>query len=252
MKYIKGKMLLPLNVYNELKEYLRKKVLHFNYYDQFVTVNKYNIKISIKEYSRPTGIYNQVSCLISIFSDESLISEKEIIIDRVSKLLLLFNIGIDNEYELLLYIDKAVPDTVEFAESKLNIMKWNISNDEYIRNYSLYADFTNERELMNVCYLLMANNNLLRNDCEFKLLIYNKLNYFGYTTNSIKYDLSSFNVILNTEDVLEKATGKVLYDISRIDDEGDYTFGIEEDFKNTAFELHKKYINFLKEEGKIY
>lgn len=256
LKYNKTKILLPLEVYDDLKEYLRKNHTRFDRYEAQVTSKCYEIFLTITQSDSSASYkHNQVECAIDIYQIHKLIGNLNININKVSELLLIFEVDIDKDNKFLVNIDKETPNTFEYAKSKLNIMKWNIDNPKYIRNNVFYSNFSNERELMEVCYLLIANSSMLKNDRELKDFVYYKLNYYGYIRDHNKYyDLDIFDRLKNSKDVIEKATGRILYDILRFDNDGDCVIGTEEpdeELRETAFNMYENYIKKLEVEGKL-
>lgn len=252
MKYAKAKILVPLEVYNDLKEYLRKETSEFKKFKTTVKVDNYDILLTIEETHSASYKFNMVKRSITVYENGTVTGESESYAQKVSKLLLIFNVNINNNFEFLVNIDKETPNTLEYAKSKLNIMRWNYNNINYIKNHILYSTFSNERELMEVCYLLISNKNLIKSDKELKTIIYNKLNYNGYTKNNNKnYSLENINYMENSKDIIKKVTGRILYDILRFNDYGECMLG-NDDTKDSleykAYYMYDKYIKKLESE----
>lgn len=248
MNYIKTKILIPPEICNDMEKFLQGKCDTFKNYRNLVNSNGYKFRIAIKgvEASEFTILNkNRINIVISIFKYMKRVGKKVIDIMDINKLLLIFDIDNSKETDtsFLLDVEKDVPDTVEFVKSKLkHIIKPNINNNVYVRNYILYANFLNKRDLMNVCFLLLSNKYIIDMVVPTQEIIKSKLNYYGYNLEENKaYSYYGLKDILSSEDAIIKAIKLILFSIDNN--------VVESEKENICIKMYEDYIDCLIDEG---
>lgn len=178
------KLLLDFKKYNELKDYFRKE----SYWSKNVVLrgtfnNGYLIKVLLEQNNSSYGKYNSAKLSIILMDEEEYeLKNIDFIVNRISQVVSLFTIDY-NGVTYLINIDKDVLLTQETAISRLNIVKWNSLNYDYIKNLILFNDFNNDMELLETTFAVLnglVDNIRNENISELTELLIEKFEYYGY------------------------------------------------------------------------
>ena len=235
--------IIPYNVYEDLKSYLRKKSSYFRTYEQVSN----GFKLTIQKDDSTSGSwekYNKVSVEVN-----SLLSDFigfNTVADRVSKIMLIFKIPTSTT-EYYINIDKKTDDTKKSAISKFNTVKWNNDNTEFVENQIYYSNFGNERELMLSCYLLLSNSDLLTMNKDIWEYVTTKLNYFGYDEED--YSLSHIKRLSNSSDMVNCLASKInKMFANNLENEDNIISDMDAD---DLVDIYLHYLDLLEIEGKF-
>lgn len=180
MKNLRVNLLIPYDYYEGIKAYCRKKVsfLETRTFTRHIGNEIVELEISESTYSSYSS-YSFIDLAFTIKKSGKTFFQTQISVDRVSHLCKIFMIE-----NYLIKIDKDVPNTLEFAKSKLNIMKCNKDDDDYVWKMISFNSFDDDIELMQSIYLFLSNGNCLYGK-EMEELMRDKLSYYDLDNEPI-------------------------------------------------------------------
>lgn len=206
------KVLMDFKDYNILKDYFKGKVdLEKDVILEGYFYNDYSVKIIIC----PSSFNHFAKVSIKLLDEKGLVvSVNEIIVNKISKIISLFSFNY-NDMIYLINLDKNVDITKETALSRLNIVKWNSLNTNYVHNSVLFNSFSNNFELLETVFAVLygAIDDIRENTCEdMLLLLKSKLEYYGFGEEDA-VEIEDSKVIMDSNDFLLTLTGYLLYEL---------------------------------------
>lgn len=258
MKYFRTEILISEDIIRATDDYLLKKDNDYEKCMIPTTHNNHQIIINLHDTASKHFTSNEIVVTIVVYEKVKnkttliKVADKKFYINKINELCSVFLV-MSKESTFILNIDRESKDTIKSLKDKLDELKEKISDTVYIKNLLSYSDLSKQRELMNVCYLLISNNNIIKFDDELKKTIQEKLNYYGYTREAKEYnkDLFVYYNMNNSEEIVKLVTGRILFDIDRFDEYGKCLMGdIEssEEMQDIAFETYETYIDCLYKE----
>lgn len=250
------KLELSFSKYNELKGYFRKE----NNLSSSISLmgkftNGFSVEVNIYPKSFSYGRYNEADVSIKLYDNSNrVVGDTSMVMDRISKLNSIFRLHYQ-DITYLVSIDKKVELTKKTAISRINIVKWNALDFDYVENLVLFNNFNNEMELLETIFCVYTGAlELIREDefTELKNLLIEKLDYYGISEDDISADYDYDDYVYeanNSSELLSDFALNLLFELTN----PNYAKNCvdTDDLKTFAYEKVESFFNLLVSEGKL-
>lgn len=258
MRYIKADLLMPLEIYTDLNNYMKDNVSVFKPYINTIIVKEYTIVLNLTQHIKKDSMSKKLKINIIITKNLDLVKSYCTYTDCFTDIISVFNIFSSAEnLSFLIKIDRFKNNSFYLVKNDINLLQLKTDDGEYVKNVFLHSNFSDEKELMETCYLILANHDIIRHDLIFKKDVENKLNYYGYAKESDDWcHLTVFNDsnMKTSTQILKLIVNRMFYDIERFDSSGQVIHGFFEpliEIEETALKVYMKYVDCLYSEGKL-
>lgn len=252
MNTIRIEALIKYDVYDSIDNYFNENINNFPKIEYELKHKGYKLKLnfcSLNSLEKRT-----VKITYTIYKNDIELCFDWFKIEAVEKLIIVVKKELISEDTLfLISFNKKYINTMECFLENWRYLYSNNKNMEYVKNYFMYADLSNQTELLRVCCLILANNKEIDNDSEFKSAICDKFHYYGYLENenfnndNINNVLNGINV--NSEQIIKFMIEKTFSKLSYYDK---YKTDKNISLNYIGYYAYKNYINCLYEEKTIF
>lgn len=186
-KYKRSDIFISKNDYDEIKKFFKGDCSFSSLKTHFMSVSDSEF---ITELHLSKVSFKQLSCKITVRTNSNQTASIDITVDKISKLLGIFEVSLNNYLSIMVNVSKVIDDSLESKINKLNLINWGCRfKDDYAKNYILYTGMNTEEDLVYAIYCLLHNVDNVRtlNIIDF---IKDKFTYYGYDEDYL-YDIWS-------------------------------------------------------------